>query len=152
MWTVRFSMKILFYEVNSNEFTGKEFSFPEILGLPLVLLELRLVHTSSNGADHDYDPCTSSKVMHSTSLLISLSILRQAFSLAMAVGLYTVRYQRKKAGLPRSDFRAWDIAIVFNILVNIYSLAMPGTPPLVALTLESSASGTQLTLSPPLGM
>jgi hypothetical protein len=53
----------------------------------------------------------------------------QAFSLAMAVGLYTVRYQRKKAGLPLSDFRAWDIAIVFNILVNIYSLAMPWYPP-----------------------
>jgi hypothetical protein len=43
-------MKILFYEVNSNEFTGKEFSLSRDSGLPLVLLELRLVHTSSNGA------------------------------------------------------------------------------------------------------
>lgn len=62
--------------------------------------------------------------------VVNLSIYpSQAFSLAMAVGLYTVRYQRRKAGLPRPEFRAWDIAIVFNILVNIYCLVMPWYPP-----------------------
>ncbi len=53
----------------------------------------------------------------------------QAFSLALAVGLYLVRYERKKAGLARPDFRAWDIAITFSILVNIYCLVMPWYPP-----------------------
>ena len=53
----------------------------------------------------------------------------QAFSLALAVGLYLVRNQRKKAGIARSDFRAWDVAIIFNILVNIYCLVMPWYPP-----------------------
>lgn len=53
----------------------------------------------------------------------------QAFLLALAVGLYTVRYQRKKAGIVGSDFRAWDIAIIFTILVNIYCLVMPWYPP-----------------------
>jgi hypothetical protein len=53
----------------------------------------------------------------------------QAFSLALAVGLYLVRYERKKAGLARPDFRAWDVAIIFSILVNIYCLVMPWYPP-----------------------
>ena len=62
--------------------------------------------------------------------VVNLSVYpSQAFSLAMAVGLYLVRYERKKAGLARPDFRAWDIAIIFSILVNIYCLVMPLYPP-----------------------
>jgi hypothetical protein len=62
--------------------------------------------------------------------VVNLSIYpAQAFSLAMAIGIYTIRRQRKKAGLPHGDFRAWHIAIGFNILVNIYCLAMPWYPP-----------------------
>jgi hypothetical protein len=62
--------------------------------------------------------------------VVDLSIYpAQAFLLVMAVGLYAVRYQRKKAGIGRSDFRAWDVAIIFNILVNIYCLVMPWYPP-----------------------
>jgi hypothetical protein len=62
--------------------------------------------------------------------VVDLSVYpSQAFSLAMAVGLYFVRYQRKKAGIARSDFRAWDVAIIFTILVNIYCLVMPWYPP-----------------------
>jgi hypothetical protein len=53
----------------------------------------------------------------------------QAFLVAMAVGLFFVRRQRKKLGLGRADFRAWDIALVFNILVSVYALIMPWYPP-----------------------
>ena len=62
--------------------------------------------------------------------VVNLSVYpSQAFSLALAVGLYFVRRERHKAGLPRADFRAWDVAIVFSVLVNIYCLVMPWYPP-----------------------
>ncbi|ORY64479.1 amino acid permease-domain-containing protein [Pseudomassariella vexata] len=52
-----------------------------------------------------------------------------AFSLAMAVGLYVVRWRRRKANLPRPQFRAWDPVVIFNILVQLYLLVMPWWPP-----------------------
>ncbi|KXJ87303.1 amino acid permease-domain-containing protein [Microdochium bolleyi] len=51
------------------------------------------------------------------------------FNLCMAVGLYLVRNRYKKAGLPRPEFRAWHVAAVFFILVQVYILAMPWVPP-----------------------
>ena len=55
----------------------------------------------------------------------------QAFSLALAAGLYLVRRERKKAGIVATpnNFRAWDVAIIFSIFVNIYALVMPWYPP-----------------------
>jgi hypothetical protein len=47
----------------------------------------------------------------------------------MSVGLYIVRYRRKKLGVPGSEFRAWDAAVVFTILQNLYLLIMPWYPP-----------------------
>jgi hypothetical protein len=47
----------------------------------------------------------------------------------MAIGLYIIRYRRRKLGLPRSQFRAWDAAVIFNILVNSYLVIMPWYPP-----------------------
>lgn len=47
----------------------------------------------------------------------------------MSVGLYAVRYRRKKLGVSRSEFRAWDISVIFTILVNVYLLVMPWYPP-----------------------
>ncbi|KAI9692575.1 MAG: hypothetical protein M1822_006806 [Bathelium mastoideum] len=52
----------------------------------------------------------------------------------MAVGLYLVRHRRKKLGLGRSDFRAWDAALIFTILVNLYLLIMPWYPPTTGAT------------------
>ncbi|KAG9680521.1 amino acid transporter, partial [Aureobasidium melanogenum] len=52
-----------------------------------------------------------------------------AFAFTMSVGLYIVRYRRKKLGVPRSEFRAWDAAVVFTILQNLYLLIMPWYPP-----------------------
>ncbi|RDW84019.1 High affinity methionine permease [Aspergillus mulundensis] len=54
-----------------------------------------------------------------------------AFNLAMAVGIYVVRWRRRNATvrLPEPEFRAWHVAIVFNILVQAYLLIMPWYPP-----------------------
>ncbi|KAK9770065.1 putative High-affinity methionine permease [Seiridium cardinale] len=52
-----------------------------------------------------------------------------AFQLAMAVGLYVVRWRRKRIGLPRPSYRAWDASVVFAILVNLFLLIMPWYPP-----------------------
>ena len=59
-----------------------------------------------------------------------LSVLpTAAFNFAMAVGLYVVRWRRKRANLPRPQFRAWDPVVIFNILVQVYLLVMPWYPP-----------------------
>ncbi|CZR62138.1 related to high affinity methionine permease [Phialocephala subalpina] len=52
-----------------------------------------------------------------------------AFNLAMAVGIYLVRWRRKRANLPRPEFRAWDVLVIFNIAVQLYLLVMPWYPP-----------------------
>ncbi|KAL4883920.1 amino acid permease-domain-containing protein [Aspergillus karnatakaensis] len=51
------------------------------------------------------------------------------FKLAMAVGIYVVRWRRKKANLPEPEFKAWHAAILFNILIQTYLLVMPWYPP-----------------------
>ena len=51
------------------------------------------------------------------------------FMLFMTVGLYIVRYRRRKLGLPRAEFRAWDISVVFNIAANLFLVIMPWYPP-----------------------
>ncbi|GAB7356754.1 hypothetical protein MBLNU459_g7654t3 [Dothideomycetes sp. NU459] len=51
------------------------------------------------------------------------------FLFSMSIGLYIVRYRRRKLNLPRAEFRAWDSAVIFTILVNIYLLVMPWYPP-----------------------
>ncbi|KAK8054926.1 hypothetical protein PG993_000153 [Apiospora rasikravindrae] len=53
------------------------------------------------------------------------------FFLAMAVGLYIIRRnQRRVVGKGhRPEFKAWDVAVVFFILIQIYVLVMPWFPP-----------------------
>ncbi|KAL3433365.1 high affinity methionine permease [Aspergillus tetrazonus] len=61
-----------------------------------------------------------------------LSMLpKAAFNLAMAVGIYVVRWRRKNAPfpLPEPEFKAWHVAIIFNILIQAYLLIMPWYPP-----------------------
>ena len=52
----------------------------------------------------------------------------------MAIGLYFVRYRRRKLGLTpltshEGGFRAWEVAVLITILVNFYLLVMPWYPP-----------------------
>ena len=51
----------------------------------------------------------------------------------MALGLYFVRFQRRKLNLPPPSkayrFQAWHVSVIFTILVNLYLLIMPWYPP-----------------------
>ncbi|KAM5350044.1 hypothetical protein ACJ41O_006549 [Fusarium nematophilum] len=52
-----------------------------------------------------------------------------AFNLAMAVGIYVVRWRRRRANLPEPEFKAWHVVIIFNIMIQLYLLIMPWYPP-----------------------
>ncbi|KAF7556135.1 hypothetical protein G7Z17_g1671 [Cylindrodendrum hubeiense] len=59
-----------------------------------------------------------------------LSVLPSAvFNFAMAIGLYVVRWRRKRANLPETSFKASHIVIIFNILVQLFLIVMPWYPP-----------------------
>ncbi|CAF9912372.1 MAG: hypothetical protein ALECFALPRED_008100 [Alectoria fallacina] len=51
------------------------------------------------------------------------------FALFMAAGLYAIRYRRRKLGLARADFRAWDVSVIFNVAANLFLVIMPWYPP-----------------------
>lgn len=52
------------------------------------------------------------------------------FNLLLVVGVVFIRRRRSHAGLPRPQYRAWDIAIAFATLTNTYMLIAPWYPPL----------------------
>lgn len=54
---------------------------------------------------------------------------RSVFNLAMAAGLFVVRYRRKRLNLPGPSFHAWSFVVAFNVLVNFYLIVMPWYPP-----------------------
>jgi hypothetical protein len=47
----------------------------------------------------------------------------------MSVGLYIIRWRRSRLNLPKPSFRAWDVSIIFTILVYLFLLVMPWYPP-----------------------
>ncbi|CAD6579529.1 MAG: hypothetical protein ASARMPRED_009173 [Alectoria sarmentosa] len=51
------------------------------------------------------------------------------FALFLAAGLYAIRYRRRKLGLARPDFRAWDVSVIFNVAANLFLVIMPWYPP-----------------------
>lgn len=51
------------------------------------------------------------------------------FGLILAVGIYVLRWNRHKLNLPEPSFRAWDVVLVFNIIVQLYLIVMPWYPP-----------------------
>ncbi|KAJ5047677.1 uncharacterized protein L3040_003497 [Drepanopeziza brunnea f. sp. 'multigermtubi'] len=51
------------------------------------------------------------------------------FGFFMGLGVYTIRRQRKKINVGRTDFRAWDAVVLFYIAVQVFLLAMPWVPP-----------------------
>jgi Amino acid permease len=67
--------------------------------------------------------------------VVDLNSYPQAFFyFLMALRLYFVRYQQKNLGLPRlmgkeGGFRAWEVAVLSTIAVNLYLLVMPWYPP-----------------------
>lgn len=62
--------------------------------------------------------------------IVDLSIYpANIFNLLLTFGLIITRYRRKHAQIPRSDFRAWNIAIAFSIISNLYMVVLPWYPP-----------------------
>jgi len=51
------------------------------------------------------------------------------FYFAMAVGIYSIRRQRARINAPRPEFKAWDVAIIFCIGIQVFLLIMPWIPP-----------------------
>lgn len=51
------------------------------------------------------------------------------FSFLLVVGLLMIRRRRKALNLPRPEYKAWDVAVVFSILANFYMLVAPWYPP-----------------------
>ncbi|KAK7923709.1 hypothetical protein PG985_007780 [Apiospora marii] len=53
------------------------------------------------------------------------------FFLAMAAGLYIIRRNHKRivGARHRPEFKAWDVAVIFFILIQVYVLVMPWFPP-----------------------
>lgn len=52
------------------------------------------------------------------------------FNLLLVLGVVFIRRRRHRAGLPRPQYRAWNIAIAFATLTNVYMLIAPWYPPL----------------------
>ncbi|KAI1195208.1 high-affinity methionine permease [Nemania serpens] len=51
------------------------------------------------------------------------------FFVAMAIGLWIVRYRHKRLNRERPAFKAWDICLIFFLLVQLYTIATPWIPP-----------------------
>ncbi|KAI1428242.1 high-affinity methionine permease [Xylaria sp. FL1777] len=51
------------------------------------------------------------------------------FLLAMAIGVWIIRYRHKRLNRERPAFKAWDICLVFFVLVQLYTIATPWIPP-----------------------
>jgi amino acid transporter len=51
------------------------------------------------------------------------------FLFLMVVGIYYLRYRRKKLGLPAAHFQAWHSALLFSAAICLFLLIMPWYPP-----------------------
>jgi amino acid transporter len=51
------------------------------------------------------------------------------FFFATTFGLLLIRRRRKRVGIPDTEFRVWNAAIVFSLAVNVFILVMPWYPP-----------------------
>ncbi|CRG91901.1 High-affinity methionine permease [Talaromyces islandicus] len=51
------------------------------------------------------------------------------FNFLLMIGLILIRRQRSRANLPRSEYRAWNVALGFAILTYLYMLVAPWYPP-----------------------
>lgn len=53
----------------------------------------------------------------------------QLFALLNVVGVWLIRKQRRETGLGRGEYQAWNVALVFSVLVSAFLLVMPLVPP-----------------------
>jgi hypothetical protein len=52
------------------------------------------------------------------------------FAFATTFGLFLIRKRRAKNGILPTEFRAWNTAIVFSLVSNVFIVAMPWYPAL----------------------
>ncbi|KAI0818091.1 high-affinity methionine permease [Xylaria sp. FL0064] len=51
------------------------------------------------------------------------------FFVAMAIGIYIIRHRQKRLNREKPAFKAWDVCVIFFLLVQIYTIATPWIPP-----------------------
>ncbi|KAI8307605.1 High-affinity methionine permease [Colletotrichum sp. SAR11_59] len=51
------------------------------------------------------------------------------FNFAMTYGVFILRRRRRRSGIGRSDFQAWDFVVLFFLAIQVFVLAMPWWPP-----------------------
>lgn len=51
------------------------------------------------------------------------------FNMALGVGVFLIRRNRKRDNIPKSGFRVWDVVLIFYTLIQVYMVAMPWWPP-----------------------
>jgi hypothetical protein len=56
------------------------------------------------------------------------------FASLLAIGLVVMRVRRKRLKFPASEYRAWDIAVIFSIVSNFYMIVAPWYPPSTGAT------------------
>ncbi|KAG8969116.1 hypothetical protein FRC03_004431 [Tulasnella sp. 419] len=62
--------------------------------------------------------------------LVSLqSYPNRIFDILLVVGVWILRRRRQRQGLPRPEYQAWNIALIFSILISLFILIMPWVPP-----------------------
>ncbi|KAF7591319.1 hypothetical protein BBP40_001695 [Aspergillus hancockii] len=67
--------------------------------------------------------------------VVDLSIYPLAlFALLLAIGLVVTRVRRTRLKFPASEYRAWDVAVIFSILSNLYMIVAPWYPPSTGAT------------------
>lgn len=70
-----------------------------------------------------------------TDIVVDLGIYPMSFfTFLLSVGLLVTRARRKRLNIPPSEYRAWDIAVAFSILSNLYMLVAPWYPPTTGAT------------------
>lgn len=62
--------------------------------------------------------------------VIALQNYPSSFYLALTtIGLFFIRRQRARLGLPRTGYRGWTVVAIFYVLGNVFLLIMPWVPP-----------------------
>ncbi|KAE8149928.1 amino acid permease-domain-containing protein [Aspergillus avenaceus] len=62
--------------------------------------------------------------------VVDLSIYpTNIFNLLLSTGLLLTRHRRAKLSFPKPEYRAWNLAVCFSILANLYMIVAPWYPP-----------------------